>query len=64
MRGDERLAEGGEASLAPRRFTVSHDDSSRNVTSAEALRLAIRLAVDAGEYEHAEVILSLLKRTE
>jgi hypothetical protein len=44
--------------------------SSRNAaspevpaTSEEALRLAIKLAVDAGEYERAAGVLDLLRRT-
>lgn len=32
-------------------------------TSDEALRLALKLAVDAGEYDHAAAILGVLRRT-
>jgi hypothetical protein len=32
-------------------------------TSTEALRFAIRLAVDAGEYDRAAAILDVLRRT-
>jgi hypothetical protein len=32
-------------------------------TSEEALRLALELAVDAGEYDHAAAILGVLRRT-
>jgi hypothetical protein len=32
-------------------------------TSTDALRLAIKLAVDAGEYERADALLAVLRRT-
>jgi hypothetical protein len=62
-------------------FSLSPDDSSRNVTvkgaeysdasepraepltSDEAIRLAIKLAVDAGDYERAAALLDVAKRT-
>ena len=33
------------------------------LTSGDALRLAIKLAVDAGEYERAAAVLDVLRRT-
>jgi hypothetical protein len=36
---------------------------TRPTTSADALRLAIKLAVDVGEYERAAAILDVLRRT-
>ena len=60
-------------------FSSAQDDSSRNVTangaertesrelapetSDDALKLAIKLAVDAGEYERAAALLDVAKRT-
>jgi hypothetical protein len=79
LRHDESLGEEEDDDHDPLGFTVLQDDSSRNVTKQDvecnglaqqvptssegALRLAINLAIDAGEYDRAAAILDVLKRT-
>jgi hypothetical protein len=43
--------------------TCAHAEPSAPTTSDDAIKLAIKLAVDAGEYERAAALLDVAKRT-
>jgi hypothetical protein len=52
-----------ESGVSAKPPVAAEQDPEKSMTADGALRLAIKLAVDAGDYERASAVLDVLKNT-